>query len=117
MEREFAPPLRRKGAQIVRVTTLPGVCAPVSLARASLPFRLESLLSAPDAPSREAAWAEFVAEHSRLLIHVARDLFRQHDGAMDAYTFVLERLEEDGFRRLRGFQDDGRSRFTTWLTV
>lgn len=81
------------------------------------PFRLETLLNAPDATSREAAWGEFVAEHSRLLIHIARDLFRQHDGAMDAYAHVLERLEEDCYRRLRGFQDDGRSRFTTWLTV
>ena len=90
----------------------------MSPARPSLPpFRLETLLDAPDAASREAAWAEFVAEHSRLLIHVARDLFKQHDGAMDAYAFVLERLQEDCCRRLRGFQDDGRSRFTTWLTV
>lgn len=91
---------------------------PVSLPSASLPsFRLETLLNAPDASSREAAWAEFVSEHSRLLIHVARDLFKQHDEAMDAYTCVLERLGEDDCRRLRGFEDDGRSRFTTWLTV
>jgi RNA polymerase sigma factor (sigma-70 family) len=80
-------------------------------------FRLAALFNATDASNTEAAWAEFVKEHSRLLIHVARDLFKQHDGAMDAYAFVLERLKEDSFRRLRAFQDDGRSRFTTWLTV
>lgn len=78
---------------------------------------LESLLVATECPTREAAWADLVAVHSRLLLHVARDLFREHDGAMDAYAFVLERLQEDDYRRLRGFKNDGRSRFTTWLTV
>jgi RNA polymerase sigma factor (sigma-70 family) len=51
------------------------------------------------------------------MLHVARDVFPQHDEAMDAFVFVLERLREDEHRRLRGFADDGRSKLTTWLAV
>jgi RNA polymerase sigma factor (sigma-70 family) len=78
---------------------------------------LQQLLHGADASAREAAWESLVAEHSRLLVHVARSLTVQHDGAMDAYAFVLERLREDGFRRLRAFEADGRSTFSTWLVV
>jgi RNA polymerase sigma factor (sigma-70 family) len=51
------------------------------------------------------------------MLHVARDVFPVHDEAMDAYAFVLDRLREQDFRRLRGFADDGLSKVTTWLTV
>jgi RNA polymerase sigma factor (sigma-70 family) len=36
---------------------------------------------------------------------------------MDAYTFVLEKLREHEFRRLRAYTDDGRGKFSTWLVV
>lgn len=36
---------------------------------------------------------------------------------MDAYTYILERLREDDYRRLRGYVPDGRCKFTTWLVV
>ncbi len=64
-----------------------------------------------------AAWENFVADHSRLLLHVAGEVFPRHDDRMDAYAFVLERLREDDCRRLRAYQEDGRSKFSTWLTV
>jgi RNA polymerase sigma factor (sigma-70 family) len=41
----------------------------------------------------------------------------RQDGAMDAYAFILERLREDDFRRLRRYVADGRSAFSTWLVV
>jgi RNA polymerase sigma factor (sigma-70 family) len=34
---------------------------------------------------------------------------------MDRYTWVLEKLREDDFRRLRGFDPNGRGSFSTWL--
>jgi RNA polymerase sigma factor (sigma-70 family) len=42
---------------------------------------------------------------------------RDHDAAMDGYAYVLEALSEDGYRRLRAYTPDGKTRFTTWLVV
>jgi len=84
---------------------------------AALPFELSRLFQAPDGPARDDAWADFVAAHSRLLLHVARSLNPDHDAAMDGYAYVLERLREDQSRRLRGYVADGGSKFTTWLVV
>jgi RNA polymerase sigma factor (sigma-70 family) len=62
-------------------------------------------------------WAAFVAEHSRVLLNVARSVTSDHDAAMDSYAYILEQLRADDCRRLRAFVPDGRSRFTTWLVV
>jgi RNA polymerase sigma factor (sigma-70 family) len=75
------------------------------------------LFGARDEATREAAWAEFAQTHTRLLLHVARSVGRDYDAAMDAYAFVLEKLREEDFRRLRCYAADGRSKFTTWLVV
>jgi RNA polymerase sigma factor (sigma-70 family) len=65
----------------------------------------------------DAAWDDFVAIHSPLLLHVTRALTSDRDAAMDAYARVLERLRADDCRRLRAYVPDGRSRFTTWLVA
>ena len=75
------------------------------------------LLNAPDPPTRDAAWDAFVAAHSRLLLHTARSLNRDHDAAMDGYAYVLEALRSEDYRRLRAYAADGRSKFSTWLVV
>jgi RNA polymerase sigma factor (sigma-70 family) len=80
------------------------------------PKALTRLLSC-QGPERDAAWTEFVASHSRLLLHVCRTLARDSDGAMDGYAHVLEVLRKDDHRRLRAYVPDGRTRFTTWLVV
>jgi RNA polymerase sigma factor (sigma-70 family) len=36
---------------------------------------------------------------------------------MDAYTYLLEQLRADDFKRLRAYSADGRGKFTTWLVV
>ena len=82
-----------------------------------LPPELSAVLLAPDQESRENAWEQFVRIHSRLLLYAARSLGRDYDGAMDRYTFVLERLRAEDFHRLRTYASDGRTRFTTWLLV
>lgn len=81
------------------------------------PPELARLFTASDTPSHDAAWAAFVATHSRLLLHTARSLNHDYDGAMDSYAYVLEALREDGHRRLRAYSADGRGRFSTWLVV
>ena len=85
--------------------------------RINPPPELAALLSASEPTSREAAWARFVALHSRLLLNVARSLGRDYDGSMDRYAHVLGQLQEANFRRLRAYTPDGRTRFTTWLVV
>ena len=82
-----------------------------------LPSELSTLLGAKDPMARDAAWRSFVELHSRLLLHTARSVDRDHDAAMDAYAHLLEQLRADDLRRLRGYADDGRSKFTTWLVV
>jgi RNA polymerase sigma factor (sigma-70 family) len=79
------------------------------------PPTLERLLR--DEPPSSEGWTEFVREYTALLLHVARATSRGRDEAMDAYTCVLERLSEDGCRRLRAYNLDARSKFTTWLVV
>jgi RNA polymerase sigma factor (sigma-70 family) len=75
------------------------------------------LLNATDPPTRDAAWDAFVAAHSRLLLHTARSLNRDHDAAMDGYAYMLEALRENDYRRLKAYAADGRSKFSTWLVV
>ncbi|MEO7965178.1 MAG: sigma-70 family RNA polymerase sigma factor [Gemmatimonadaceae bacterium] len=84
---------------------------------AVLPPSLSRLLDGNNDATRDLAWAEFVAQHSRLLLHVTRCLTLEHDGAMDAYVHVLDRLREQDHRRLRAYAADGRSQFSTWFVV
>ncbi|MFN0181176.1 MAG: RNA polymerase sigma factor [Gemmatimonadales bacterium] len=81
------------------------------------PLELARLLGAPDTASREAAWDDLIARHTRLLISIARSFGGGSDEAMERYTYVLEKLREEDFRRIRAFQLDGRASFSTWLSV
>jgi RNA polymerase sigma factor (sigma-70 family) len=87
------------------------------MANGAVPFELDAILHAPDPAAREAAWAGLIARHSRLLLAVARSFGGGADGAMERYTYLLEKLSESNYHRLRAFQADGRASFTTWLTV
>jgi RNA polymerase sigma factor (sigma-70 family) len=81
------------------------------------PLELRNLLHATDAVSRNVAWDVFVAQHSRLILHVARKVMAAPESSMDAYAHVLERLRREDCRALTAYSPDGRSRFTTWLVV
>lgn len=83
----------------------------------SLPPELAVLFAASDVQTRDAAWAQFVSRHSKLLLYAARSLGKDYDSAMDRYTYALDRLRERDFHRLRAYTPDGRTRFTTWLLV
>jgi RNA polymerase sigma factor (sigma-70 family) len=84
---------------------------------ASLPPVLVRLLSAADGAQRDAAWAEFVATYSGLILHTCHSVARDHDGVMDGYVSVLEALREQDCRRLRGYTPVPHVSFTTWLVV
>jgi len=80
-----------------------------------LPTELSDLLSS-ESTADECAWTSFVRANSGLILRTAKRLGGDHDAVMDRYAYVLERLREDGYRRLHTFVP-GRCRFTTWLTV
>lgn len=80
-----------------------------------LPPALEKLLSRQ--PPSDEAWASFAREYTALLLHVARSTSRNRDEAMDAYTYLLDRLSEDNCRRLRSYTSVAHTKFTTWLVV
>lgn len=82
-----------------------------------MPFQLKLLLDAAEAGVRDAAWDELIAQHTRLLLSVARSLGGGKDAAMDRYAYILEKLREDDFRRLRTFDEHRGARFSTWLTL
>ena len=84
---------------------------------ATAPFELLRLLRAEDGKKREAAWDELIAQHSRLLIAVARTLSTDPDDVMDRYTYILGKLREGDFRRLRSFESDRGAAFSTWLAA
>lgn len=83
----------------------------------SIPTPLLSLLRARDEVAQNGAWSGFLDEYSDILLKTARRASFDHDGALDHYSYMLEQLRQDGFRRLRAYQGDSRGRFTTWLVV
>ena len=82
----------------------------------SLPLEVERLCHAESPDGREAAWAAFLSAYNDILLRAVR--FRaEHDGAMDRYTYVLEHLRADDYRRLRLCIDKPPADFPVWLAV
>ena len=67
------------------------------------PSTLVLLLRAPDAAQSDNAWDAFLSSHGHLLLRTAQYTHRDHDAAMDAYSYVLEQLRRDNFKRLRAY--------------
>jgi RNA polymerase sigma factor (sigma-70 family) len=84
---------------------------------AAAPIELSLLLGASDPSSQEAAWEDLIARHTRLLLALSRSFSAGHDEVMERYAYILEKLREDNFRRLRTFDANSGVRFSTWLTV
>jgi RNA polymerase sigma factor (sigma-70 family) len=66
---------------------------------------------------QEQAWTAFLDAYSRLILYVARQTPGDYDAIMDRYAFVVERLRDQNYRRIRTYAADGRGKFTTWLMV
>ena len=84
---------------------------------AARPAVVEQLLDASEPEELERAWAAFAQEYSRLLVHVVRVAHDDRDEAMDAYAYILEELKANRCSRLRAFDVDAGSKFSTWLVV
>jgi RNA polymerase sigma factor (sigma-70 family) len=81
-----------------------------------VPPALGELLHASASSGRDDAWAALIAQHSRLLLKVASARHGGYDATMDRYTYILDKLREQDFRRLRGYQPRD-AKFSTWLVV
>jgi RNA polymerase sigma factor (sigma-70 family) len=105
------------GAHIRHRSASPTRSEPLEPASLStLPAPRTSSPSAEPAKA-EAAWDAFVAGETPLLLKVARSVTHDEDAAMDAYTFVLGKLREDGFARLAAYRPTAGCTFATWLAV
>jgi RNA polymerase sigma factor (sigma-70 family) len=62
-----------------------------------------------------AAWREFLARYSPLIMHVVRRHHADHKRAEECFEYVCGALSDDGFRRLLSFRPDGPAQFKTWL--
>ena len=82
----------------------------------SAPADLVSLLAA-NAGAQDEAWARFLRRYSDHVLGACRSVTKDPDVSMDHYAYVLEALRRDDCRRLRGYRPDGRTQFTTWLSV
>ena len=82
-----------------------------------LPPVLAELLAAVEREAKETAWAAFLEVYTPLLLRTAYRFGHTYDGAMDRYTYLLDHLYRNDFRRLRAFAAIGPGRFTTWLVV
>jgi RNA polymerase sigma factor (sigma-70 family) len=83
----------------------------------TLPLGLHRLLDASEESDRNAAWDQLIGEHTRLLLAVASSFGGDRDVRMDRYAYVLEKLREGSFRRLRTFDPSRGAKFSTWLTL
>jgi RNA polymerase sigma factor (sigma-70 family) len=81
------------------------------------PLVLGDLLRASDSVEREAAWEALISRHTRLLLAVARSFRGGHDEAMERYAYILGKLRESDFHRLRTFDASVGASFSTWLTA
>jgi hypothetical protein len=84
--------------------------------QSDVPKTLTRLLDAAVEPARDSAWSLFVADYSRLLLYVSRRVTHDHDAAMDAYAFVLEKLRETTFGACAVMPPmaEGNSRHGSW---
>lgn len=60
-------------------------------------------------------WHSKVFAHWNLLENLSKKRFKDVSVAIEATSFVLDQLEKDDWKRVRGFQ--GRSNFTTYLST
>jgi RNA polymerase sigma factor (sigma-70 family) len=81
------------------------------------PLVLGELLHSSDSVEREAAWEALISRHTRLLLAVARSFRGGHDEVMERYAYILGKLRESDFHRLRTFDPAAGASFSTWLAA
>ncbi|NNM06582.1 MAG: sigma-70 family RNA polymerase sigma factor [Gemmatimonadetes bacterium] len=82
------------------------------------------LLDCPGDCPPDQAWDAFLSTFGDILLRTAAYAHRRHaastdahDASMDAYAFILEKLRQDDYRRLRGFSGGDEAALSRWLVV
>ena len=78
---------------------------------------VNALLERLSSTGVDAAWAEFLAQYSPLIMHVIRRHEADDDLATECFIHVCAALSDAQFHRLRSFRPGGPARFKTWLTA
>ena len=76
---------------------------------------LSEILGRLDSDAYQAAWSDFLAASSPVILQVVRLFERDDDRVSDCFLFVCEQLSHNRFRRLRKFKPEGKASFFTWL--
>lgn len=63
----------------------------------------------------DAAWGEFLAQFSPLIMHVIRRHDADHERVAECFDHVCAALSDNRFHRLLSFRPDGPAQFKTWL--
>ena len=91
---------------------------------AAFPPEVAALLEVSPGTPPDLVWDAFLGAFGNLLLKTARYAHRKHpassdahDASMDAYAFILEKLGQDNFRRLRAFSGGDETALTRWLVV
>ena len=90
----------------------------------TFPQEIAALLGVSANSPPDLAWDSFLGSFGHLLLRTAAYAHRKHpaspdahDASMDAYAFILEKLGQDNFRRLRAFSGGDETALTRWLVV
>lgn len=79
------------------------------------PEEIKALLHRLNGSDPGAAWAEFIDDHSPLILKVVYQFEYEQDRNEECFLYVCEKLCDDGFRRLLQFNTRGKASFRTWL--
>lgn len=81
------------------------------------PAEVSKILGLPRSVEPDRGWDTFLSSFGELLFRAASHVHRGHDAAMDAYAFILERLRQKDFHRLRMFPGGDREALSRWLVI
>jgi len=87
------------------------------------PKDLRALLDAKTPEAKARAWDAFIRRRSDILMETARRVVydlgdqRGYDRRMDAYTFILRKLRDNDFAKLRKYEQRDGATFEGWLAT
>ncbi len=66
----------------------------------------------------EITWQNFINKYNDLILAVISRMTHDHDEKMELYTYTLEKLKEENFKKLKAYFEKTRPYdFSTWLVI
>jgi RNA polymerase sigma factor (sigma-70 family) len=79
--------------------------------------RAKDLLANLNSPAAGVAWQRFLDRYSVIIMQIAGQFHAHPDRRNDTYLYICEKLSDNRFARLKGYQPEGAARFDSWLKV